>query len=90
MIDTIGWPVMIRQCSTCPFLQAWSDLSGRLKVLRGHRSVCQKENDYSRESLIDPFSVQDFHLNASELLISFDDGSKVPVAIAECNNPLLQ
>jgi hypothetical protein len=46
MIDTIGWPVMFRQCSTCPFLQAWSDL----KVLRGHRGICQKENDYGRKS----------------------------------------
>jgi hypothetical protein len=36
MIDTIGWPVMIRQCATCPFLQAWSDLKAVYdKVVKG-------------------------------------------------------
>jgi hypothetical protein len=34
--------------------------------------------------------VQNFQLNAPILLINFVDGSKMPVAIAECNSPLLQ
>ena len=33
--------------------------------------------------------VQNFQLNASELLISFVDGSTMTVTIAECNNPPL-
>jgi hypothetical protein len=34
--------------------------------------------------------VQSFQLNASVLLISFVDGSKMTVTIAECNSPPLQ
>ena len=34
--------------------------------------------------------VQNFQLNASVLLISFVDGSKMTVTIAECNSPPLQ
>jgi hypothetical protein len=34
--------------------------------------------------------VQNFQLNASVLLIAFVDGSKMTVAIAECNSPPLQ
>jgi hypothetical protein len=34
--------------------------------------------------------VQSFQLNGSELIISFVDGSKMSVAIAECNSPPLQ
>jgi hypothetical protein len=34
--------------------------------------------------------VQKFELNGSELLISFADGSKMTVTIAECNSPPLQ
>ena len=34
--------------------------------------------------------VQNFQLNASALLISFVDGSKMAVTIAECNSPPLQ
>jgi len=34
--------------------------------------------------------VQNFQLNASMLLIDFADGSKMTVAIAECNSPPLQ
>jgi hypothetical protein len=34
--------------------------------------------------------VQNFQLNASMLLIDFVDGSKMTVAIAECNSPPLQ
>jgi len=33
--------------------------------------------------------VQNFQLNASELLISFVDGSTMTVTIAECNSPPL-
>jgi hypothetical protein len=33
--------------------------------------------------------VQSFQLNASELLITFFDGSKMTVTIAECNSPPL-
>ena len=33
--------------------------------------------------------VQNFQLNASELLISFVDGSKMAVTIVECNSPPL-
>ena len=33
--------------------------------------------------------VQSFQLNASELLISFADGSTMTVTIAECNSPPL-
>jgi hypothetical protein len=35
-------------------------------------------------------AVQSFQLNASELLISFADGSTMTVTIAECNSPPLQ
>ena len=34
-------------------------------------------------------AVQSFQLNASELLISFVDGSTMTVTIAECNSPPL-
>jgi hypothetical protein len=34
--------------------------------------------------------VQNFQLNSSVLLISFADGSKMTVTIAECNSPPLQ
>ena len=34
--------------------------------------------------------VQNFQLNASILLINFDDGSKLTVTIEECNSPPLQ
>ena len=34
--------------------------------------------------------VQNFQLNASELLINFVDGSMMAVTIAECNSPPLQ
>src|SRR6202035_5424180 len=34
--------------------------------------------------------LQSFQLNGSELLISFVDGSKMTVTIAECNSPPLQ
>ena len=34
--------------------------------------------------------VQKFELNGSELLISFVDGSKMTVTIADCNSPPLQ
>jgi hypothetical protein len=34
--------------------------------------------------------VQNFHLNGSELLISFVDGSTMTVTIVECNSPPLQ
>jgi hypothetical protein len=49
MIDTIGWPVMIGNVPL-PVFAGLVRSEGRLKVLRGHRSVCQKENDYGRES----------------------------------------
>jgi len=59
--------------------------------------MCQRtgqENEYGRESqtahAIKDRVVQNFQLNASELLIRFADGSTMTVTIVECNSPPLK
>src|SRR6202040_2807626 len=55
---------------------------------RWHRRMRMPVNNRLTHAIKDRV-VQNFQLNASELLISFVDGSTMTVTIAECNSPPL-
>jgi hypothetical protein len=64
--------------------------------MQSRKGICSEtvqENDYGCEfrliHAVKDRVVQNFQLNASELLIDFVDGSTMTVTIAECNSPPL-
>jgi len=78
----------------------WQNQSGRIHVRRRSSSeripACERDRrmimavNHKLTNVVKDRVVQNFQLNASELLITFFDGSTMKVTIAECNSPPLR